>query len=65
MDELGIGLSRINYLLLTHHHNDYAGFAARLVKETGCKVIVHKNAIIPLSKGESDVGDAAMNFLNF
>lgn len=54
IDELGVELSTIHYLLLTHHHDDHAGFAARLVERTGCKAIVHENAMLPLSKGESE-----------
>lgn len=54
IDKLGVELYKIHYLLLTHHHDDHAGFAARLVEQTGCKVIVHQNAILPLSKGESE-----------
>jgi glyoxylase-like metal-dependent hydrolase (beta-lactamase superfamily II) len=49
----GVSLSQIKYLLLTHHHDDHAGFAARLVKQTGCQVIVHQDALFPLSQGES------------
>ncbi|MFC1783893.1 MBL fold metallo-hydrolase [Planctomycetota bacterium] len=44
----------IKYLLITHHHGDHAGFAAELVKETGCRVIVHRNAITPLRQGRSE-----------
>ena len=51
---LGIGLEEIRYLLLTHHHDDHAGFAARLVEQTGCTVIVHQDAILPLRKGRSE-----------
>jgi hydroxyacylglutathione hydrolase len=54
IDRLGVGLYKIHYLLLTHHHDDHAGFAARLVEQTGCKVIVHQSAILPLNKGESE-----------
>ena len=54
IDTLGVGLYKIRYLLLTHHHDDHAGFAARLAEKTGCRVIVHQNAILPLSKGESE-----------
>jgi glyoxylase-like metal-dependent hydrolase (beta-lactamase superfamily II) len=54
IDQLGIRLHNISYLLLTHHHDDHAGFAARLVEQTGCTVIVHQNAILYLSKGESE-----------
>jgi glyoxylase-like metal-dependent hydrolase (beta-lactamase superfamily II) len=54
IDRLGVSLSEIQYLLLTHHHDDHAGFAGRLVEQTGCKVIVHQDAILPLSKGVSE-----------
>lgn len=51
---LGIDVSEIKHLLLTHHHDDHAGFAAELVKKTGCRVIVHHNAVAPLKQGESE-----------
>ncbi len=51
---LDVEQNSVRYLLLTHHHDDHAGFAARLVEKTNCKVIVHQNAILPLSKGESE-----------
>jgi len=49
---IGIDVAEIKYLLLTHHHDDHAGFAAELVKETGCRVIVHRNAVSPLEQGK-------------
>ncbi len=52
--KLDLDLSKIKYLFLTHHHDDHAGFAARLVEQTGCKVIVHQNAVKPLGRGESE-----------
>ncbi|MDY7030231.1 MAG: MBL fold metallo-hydrolase [Spirochaetota bacterium] len=51
--KLGIGVGEIRWLLLTHHHDDHAGFAARLVEETGCRLIVHTDAVEPLARGES------------
>ncbi|NQT01834.1 MAG: MBL fold metallo-hydrolase [Planctomycetes bacterium] len=48
----GIAASEIKYLLLTHHHDDHAGFAAELVRHTGCQVIAHRNALSALEKGE-------------
>jgi glyoxylase-like metal-dependent hydrolase (beta-lactamase superfamily II) len=51
--KLGIGVEEIRWLLLTHHHDDHAGFAARLVEETGCRLIVHTDAVEPLARGES------------
>jgi hydroxyacylglutathione hydrolase len=52
--KLGIDVSEIKYLLLTHHHDDHAGFAAELVNKTGCRVIAHHSAIAPLKQGESE-----------
>jgi glyoxylase-like metal-dependent hydrolase (beta-lactamase superfamily II) len=51
---LGIAISDIKYLLLTHHHDDHAGFAAELVRSTGCQVIAHRNAVSALEEGKSE-----------
>lgn len=58
---LGIAISDIKYLLLTHHHDDHAGFAAELVRSTGCRVIAHRDAVRPLQRGESE---GTYNFVN-
>jgi glyoxylase-like metal-dependent hydrolase (beta-lactamase superfamily II) len=50
--KIGIAASEIKYVLLTHHHDDHAGFAAELVRNTGCQVIAHRNALSALKKGE-------------
>jgi glyoxylase-like metal-dependent hydrolase (beta-lactamase superfamily II) len=52
--KLGIDMLEIKYLLLTHHHDDHAGFASELVKKIGCRVIAHRNAVAPLKHGESE-----------
>lgn len=54
LERLDIPLSRIKYLLLTHHHDDHAGFAALLAQDCGCRIIAHRNALIPLKRGESE-----------
>ena len=54
LTNLGIDLADIKYLLLTHHHDDHAGFAAAVVEQTGCKVIVHRDAVSPLGRGRAD-----------
>jgi glyoxylase-like metal-dependent hydrolase (beta-lactamase superfamily II) len=51
---LGIATPDIKYLLLTHHHDDHAGFAAELVRSTGCQVIAHRNAVSALEEGKSE-----------
>ena len=52
LSNLGIATSDIKYLLLTHHHDDHAGFAAELVRCTGCRIIAHRNALSALEKGK-------------
>lgn len=42
----------IKYLLLTHHHDDHAGFASKLKEASGCKLIIHKESISALSEGK-------------
>jgi hydroxyacylglutathione hydrolase len=58
---LGRGVAEIKYLLLTHHHDDHAGFAADLIRRTGCRVIVHRNAIKPLERGRSEDSSQPVN----
>jgi glyoxylase-like metal-dependent hydrolase (beta-lactamase superfamily II) len=58
---LGIATSDIKYLLLTHHHDDHAGFAAELVRSTGCQVIAHRNAVSALQQGKSEDTGKALN----
>lgn len=54
LNEININISEIKYLLLTHHHNDHAGFAAELIKNSGAKIIVHKAAKSYLETGRMD-----------
>lgn len=49
-----INVNSIRYLLLTHHHDDHAGFAAKLVEDTGCRLIAHEKAKKPLENGETE-----------
>jgi hydroxyacylglutathione hydrolase len=61
LQHLGIALADIKYLLLTHHHDDHAGFAAELVRSAGCRVIAHQDAAGPLSRGKSEGTDRPVN----
>ena len=54
MEKAGINLADIKYLLLTHHHDDHAGFAAELVKKAECQLVVHRHAVSPLKQGKAD-----------
>ncbi len=58
---LGIATSDIKYLLLTHHHDDHAGFAAELARSAECRVIAHRDAVRPLQRGQSE---GTCNFVN-
>ena len=44
----------ISYLVLTHHHDDHAGFAKRLLVNSQARLIIHNNAIPFLKKGTHD-----------
>jgi len=52
--KIGIEISEIKYLFLTHHHDDHAGFTTELVRHSGCRVIVHCNALSALRQGKSE-----------
>ncbi|MBD3256438.1 MAG: MBL fold metallo-hydrolase, partial [Candidatus Lokiarchaeota archaeon] len=51
--------SEIKFLLLTHHHDDHAGFAADFLNNTNAKLIVHEKAIPQLKKGKSEEGESS------
>jgi glyoxylase-like metal-dependent hydrolase (beta-lactamase superfamily II) len=38
----GIGLTDIELLVLTHHHDDHTGLAATVVRRAGCRVAAHE-----------------------
>jgi glyoxylase-like metal-dependent hydrolase (beta-lactamase superfamily II) len=49
-----IKISELKYLLLTHHHDDHAGFAKILIEKSGATLIVHENALEQLKFGVSE-----------
>jgi glyoxylase-like metal-dependent hydrolase (beta-lactamase superfamily II) len=51
--KVGIDPSQVRYLLLTHHHDDHAGFAAEFVGKHDAAVIVHEKALGALAAGAS------------
>jgi len=51
LKKVNVDPSEIKYLLLTHSHDDHAGFAAELKEKTKCRIIAHKNSIESLKKG--------------
>ncbi len=61
LDEIGVKLSDIKYLLLTHHHDDHSGFATQFIKNTGARMIVHENALPYLERGKSEDVSVPLN----
>jgi len=59
--KIGINLSDVKYLFLTHHHDDHAGFTTKLVQDTGVKIITHKNGIPYLKAGKSEAESQPIN----
>ncbi len=51
--KIGIDPADVKYLLLTHHHDDHAGFLAEFVGNFNPVVIVHEKALGPLADGAS------------
>ncbi|MFX0073270.1 MAG: MBL fold metallo-hydrolase [Candidatus Hermodarchaeota archaeon] len=56
-----IETSELNYLLLTHYHDDHAGFGAELIQKNGTKLIVHENALEQLRLGASEEEGKPLN----
>jgi len=48
---INVDLPEIKYLLLSHSHDDHAGFAAEVRERTKCKIIAHENAVESLKAG--------------
>lgn len=50
----GIAVEDIRYLMLTHHHDDHAGFLKELTHDTSITVIAHEQACALLKSGKND-----------
>jgi glyoxylase-like metal-dependent hydrolase (beta-lactamase superfamily II) len=50
----GIPLSDVKYMLLTHHHDDHAGFLNEITRDTALTVIAHEKARALLQTGAND-----------
>ena len=61
LEEAGIEVSDIKYLLLTHHHDDHVGCVNELLEDTGATIIVHEKAVSHLAAGRSDPDDRPIN----
>jgi glyoxylase-like metal-dependent hydrolase (beta-lactamase superfamily II) len=51
---LGIALENIQYLVLTHHHDDHAGFLNELTRDTSITIIAHEQVGTLLKSGKND-----------
>jgi glyoxylase-like metal-dependent hydrolase (beta-lactamase superfamily II) len=51
---MGIDLQEIKFLLLTHHHDDHAGFLNELTCDTSVQIIAHRAAVDLLKGGAND-----------
>jgi hydroxyacylglutathione hydrolase len=50
----GIAIENIKYLVLTHHHDDHAGFLNELACDTSVTIIAHEQAGALLKSGKND-----------
>lgn len=52
---MNISISDIDYVLLTHHHDDHTGLLNEIKDHNpSCRVILHANAVSLLKKGKND-----------
>jgi glyoxylase-like metal-dependent hydrolase (beta-lactamase superfamily II) len=50
----GIALEDVKFLVLTHHHDDHAGFLNELTRDAGVTIIAHEQAAALLKSGAND-----------
>jgi glyoxylase-like metal-dependent hydrolase (beta-lactamase superfamily II) len=50
----GIALEDIRYLVLTHHHDDHAGFLNEITRDAEITIIAHEKARALLKTGKND-----------
>jgi glyoxylase-like metal-dependent hydrolase (beta-lactamase superfamily II) len=54
MAKMATRLQDVKYLLLTHHHDDHAGFLNELARDTPARIIAHEKAVPLLMGGTND-----------
>ena len=54
LDRIEVEPEQIRYLLLIHNHDDHVGLAARLRRESGARLIIHRAAVEALKRGVMD-----------
>jgi glyoxylase-like metal-dependent hydrolase (beta-lactamase superfamily II) len=58
---MGIGVNSIRWLFITHAHDEHAGFAVKLRKESGCRLIVPEKSLEDLRAGRMVWNGKAIN----
>jgi len=51
LSSIGLEPGSIRYLFITHAHDEHAGFAAELVRESGCRLVVPALSVTDLGRG--------------
>ena len=54
LSKAGVALESVRYLVLTHHHDDHAGFLNALTRDAAIAIIAHKQAEALLKTGKND-----------
>ena len=62
LKKIGVDMSQIKYIFITHHHSDHVGLVNDIQVESNARLILHKNAVKYLKRGVSVVGKPA-NFI--
>lgn len=63
LKEHNIHLGDISYILLTHAHDDHAGFLNELLDNSDAKVILHPLAVDRLRKGQNSFDGGCTSYL--
>lgn len=62
LNKKGIDSKEIKYILLTHTHDDHAGFLNDLLDNSDAKVILHQEAVERLKKGQNSFDGGCTSF---
>jgi glyoxylase-like metal-dependent hydrolase (beta-lactamase superfamily II) len=60
-----LGITKLDFLILTHTHFDHAENAGKLRKDFGAKVIVNKEEVLYLETGNNSLPDGTNFFTHF